>query len=378
MYTKYDTQLLNSVDISKILDYLGVEKESGDSYYCPNKNFHKNGDSTASLKINKQDNYCNCFACGKIAGDNIAVVQQILNVGFKEACQWIVDNFNLIGQAIPTYVVKKESIKQPEYVYFDKNIQYTEIILDNIKDNYINFNDYQKMIFIYTLVYRFSLRTLQFGKIEFYKKRGIDTKIVNNLGYLNQNDITLLEKVLVSYSTKDDLIKFKLFNEEGRWKYGYNNIVVPSFNLYSDTIEGFMLRRTYENKIKEINISCSNIEIPKPFGLTNKTLHFCDEFIITEGHCDGLAAWQGLNKNFISLAGVNGLHDEHLTLLKDKIIIIALDEDEAAEQVRKPLATKIQAFAKKVIVARWDRKYGKDLNDLLINNHLDKIVYFEL
>jgi len=374
----YNLEELNKIEIKDVLEALGAKpSRSKRLMHCPNTSAHKNGDKNPSMGIDEKHNICKCFVCN-LSGNPVTVATKYFD-DFKKACEFLHSQFQIPyldgkssdGKIRKKYFANKNKIN---YYKFDDRREYKKIKLKNIIQFYDKMNDKQKLKIIYTFVYRFALKTNQSKKILFYKTRALEkSPYLDFLGFLSKEDISNLREKLLKLFPLKDLQKFKLLVVKGQWKYGYNVVVVPSFDLYSNMVEGFMLRYTdNRSKGKEVNISCTDIVYPLPFGLGAKTLKSSNPIWITEGHIDGLSiASQG--KNIASFGGVYAYKEEMLGLFKNKNVIIAFDKDKAGEKAQAVLIEKLKRAGANVRLALWKADYGKDLNDLLKNKKIQNI-----
>jgi hypothetical protein len=114
-------------------------------------------------------------------------------------------------------------------------------------------------------------------------------------------------------------------------------LVVPSMDLYTDMVTGFMIRPTHpakwmkERGLKELQLSKSHILKPLPFGLTCRALKEHDEFYLTEGHPDLCSIPGNINGDIeragIASPGTYGFRSEMLSLLRGKRVILMYDQD---------------------------------------------------
>lgn len=134
-----------------------------------------------------------------------------------------------------------------------------------------------------------------------------------------------------------------------------------------------MLRYTDNRSYgKEVNISCTDIVFPVPFGLGIKTLSSPNPIWITEGHIDGLSIAMA-GKHFASFGGVHAYNDELLGLFRGKTVVIAFDQDKPGQEGRGILVKKLRKAGVDCHLANWRAELGKDLNDLLKNSAMKKI-----
>jgi DNA primase len=384
---KYDLEALNNISIDEVLEIFGGRRsKKARLLHCPNVTAHKNGDKNASMSISLDKNICKCFACG-LKGNPISIATFFLK-DFKKGCEFLHDKFNIPyleddrndkdknqQYDLSHFKKKKNEIK---YFKFDANKEFYKIAIKDYLHLYKDMNSKQKLRLIYTFIYRYSLTTNQEKKIAYYKSRKLEnSKYLKYFGFLDKKDIVILEEKLKKYFDVEDLIKFKIFNTYNKWKYGYSMSVVPSFSLYTDLIEGLMLRYTdNRTKGKETNISYYDIVYPMPFGLGRKTILTAKEIWITEGHIDALSIALKKDVSFVAFSGVYAWKVELFGLLKGKTAILAYDKDTAGQEGQNVLIKTLQKAGVNCKIAEWDNNY-KDLNELLVADKIDEVKIIE-
>jgi DNA primase len=97
---KYEIQKLRDLPIEGVAERLGLQVVRHKSL-CP---FHD--DHHASLSFSVRRNSYRCFVCGA-SGGTIDLVMRHLNLGFREACQWLADENCII---LETYQPQTSSI----------------------------------------------------------------------------------------------------------------------------------------------------------------------------------------------------------------------------------------------------------------------------
>ena len=448
----------SSIKIEQVLAL--ICENNGSKFFCPNGH-----SKPQKIQIYKTPNICKCHNCGEVKGSPVDIAKWFKG-GFIDGLKWLADNFGIQKVLNPEYVDEKgqtlsseelkkaqesiralqetikheikETITKIDYLEFDSRKKYK--LVDDIQEFLPNtklwekLDDSQKLKVVYTWLYR---ETFTYGsqaaKYMYYKKRGIDTtnKWLKKISYLaveNFNEIfarataifpmELLE--LVGFAKKDDNGEFKLsFNYVKKGGI----LMVPSFDLYTNMITGFMLRPTHpaqwmkDRHIKEIQLSNTSLIFPIPFGLTYYSLKKFNEFYVTEGHPDGLALPDNgedeKGRGFFSIPGVNGLSESHLGLLKGKKVIICFDQDRAGQKsafgysvvelsgqkfdfinqledeiksnfmsnpelefkevVYQGISSKLEKAEVEYSIKQWDKKIGSDVNDVRIYGNLKKI-----
>jgi len=391
--TKFNLDLIKEIPIEEVIETLGGRKykSSGSIMHCCNVSAHKNGDKHPSMGINRSKNTCKCFACG-MGGDSIEIVKNMLGVNFKEACKWLYANFptylgEFLGELeedISFYANKKPMTpRKVESVYskahFDNQIKDSikEIVLNNYISEYESFEDYQKIKFIYTFIYRYSLLSPNRDKvISYYKNRGIEK--MGTFGLLERETIISLEEILIKKFPIEDLKRFKVFNDEGHFKYKnmFGFSVVPMFDLNTNLVTGLTLRaiNPKQTKFKEMQLIAQDFLVAYPYN-TNRALRDKKRnyIFLTEGHIDGLSL--GVD-NFISLTGVYNYNHNVLSLIKKsgKKVVIAFDNDEAGQNGAKRLKEALNGLEIPNQILQWNLDWGNDLNELLKNNKLKEVL----
>ena len=448
----------NSIKIEQVLAL--ICENNGSKFFCPNGH-----SKPQKIQIYKTPNICKCHNCGEVKGSPVDIAKWFKG-GFIDGLKWLADNFGIQKVLNPEYVDEKgqtlsseelkkaqesiralqetikheikETITKIDYLEFDSRKKYK--LVDDIQEFLPNtklwekLDDAQKLKVVYTWLYR---ETFTYGsqaaKYMYYKKRGIDTtnKWLKKIGYLaveNFNEIFAKATALFPMELLE-LVGFAKKDDNGEFKLSFNYVkkggilMVPSFDLYTNMITGFMLRPTHpaqwmkDRHIKEIQLSNTSLIFPIPFGLTYYSLKKFNEFYVTEGHPDGLALPDNgedeKGRGFFSIPGVNGLSESHLGLLKGKKVIICFDQDRAGQKsafgysvvelsgqkfdfinqledeiksnfmsnpelefkevVYQGISSKLEKAEVEYSIKQWDKKIGSDVNDVRIYGNLKKI-----
>jgi len=442
MRLEFDLEALEQIPVQDVVVALGgtfpKDREPGTPQYnmhCCNGNFHKEGDKKPSLTVYKGKNICKCHVCGT-AGNPISVAKTMQG-DFKEACKWLHDTFGIPYKSGSSYQnsrpkkFHKPKQKQIEYERFDKSLGFTHVEVRNYVDKYYQLNEQQRLKLVYTYLYRYSLTTDRKKLNGYYQKRGIiNNSHTKKIGYLSESDIKIVVDKLKGLFSIEDLVRFEILHSKDhkyfplQWRQLKECLVVPSFSIHTDLIEGMMFRPIDEEsnkwfKGKEKRMSIASILKPHPFGMGYGLLSKDCDIYITEGHIDAFSLPS--NYCFIAPPGVQAFEQEHLGLLKGRNIKLVFDQDEsmAGQQsafgytvlefldqkltilhdrqgVRRDIETTkrllesqgikismysheglrdklLKAGVKSVEVITWDRSLGGDINDLLVNGNLNKV-----
>jgi len=436
MHLSFNIEALEAIPVNEVVIALGgsypKDSEPGTKQFnmhCCNGAFHKEGDKKPSLTIWKGKNICKCHVCGT-AGNSISVAKQMYKGDFKEACKWLHETFSIpykSGSSYKPQVKKfeKPKPKQIEYERFDASLGFSHIEVKEFINKYKMLNKEQKLKLVYTYIYRFSLSTDRKALETYYASRKVDkSPHIGKIGFLSTKDIKNLNTKIEKLFPLEDLVEFGILNDAShqyyplQWKQIKNCLVTPAFSIYTDLVEGMMLRPIDNSnkwfKGKESRLSVPSILKPMPFGVGYKLLTRDCDIYITEGHIDAFSLPE--NYCFIATPGVQAFEQEQLGVLQGRNIKLVFDQDDAGQQAawgfttleflgqtltildsqREDLEATVRllksqnikisqvhhegfrdkllkAGAKSVEVITWDKNLGKDVNDLLINKNLSKV-----
>jgi len=430
--SKYDLERIKSLPIESVLQAIGLEPiKNGKQYACPYPH-----SKPQPVQIYNSTNTCKCFNCNEFGGDAIAVVQYKLQADFKSACQFLHDAFSISyldgsSNQKARYIPKHAAKKEIEYIEFEDK-PYSEISVKDHLVNYHKMNQAQRLKMIYTTLYRLVLLEKQVGKEVYYQKeRGISSpnRYIDKIAYLHHSKIAKVSEMMQKHFPMEDLLFFSVFKDrKGLNKFAFDYIdkggllFVPSFDLYTNQVTGFMVRPTNppewmkERKVKELQLSTTDVEKPLPFGLDYELLKNAETVFLTEGHMD-LASIPG--KIFgVASPGTNGLADTQLNLFRNKKIKLVYDQDHSGQKAEVGYAqirfngnieeyllddaglsefksrlkilyeqdvscetVYIKGLKQKLLIAgvqdvevfNWDKSLGGDINDLLINGNIEKV-----
>lgn len=436
---EFNIEKLEEIPINEVIEAFGgnykLDNRPGGKQYnmhCCNGIAHKENDKKPSLTIWTDMNICKCQTGCPVKGNPIAVARVMFNNNFKQACEWLHDTFSIPYKdgTNKTGIVKKfvKSKQKPfKYDVFNKNKKYHKIKVSSWIKKYKDLSKVQKLKLVYTYMYRFSLTTDRKSLYKYYFSRKISHFHMDKIGYLSSSDVDELSTELMNHFPIEDLIEFGILNNSKHkyyplsWKKTKNVLVVPSFSLYSDLVEGFMFRPIDKDSNKwfqgkEDRLSIPSIIKPMPFGVGLKLLKSDCDIYITEGHIDAFSLPDDFC--FIAVPGVSAFDKAHLGLLKGRNIKLVFDMDNPGQekawgyyQITTDTFSKnvlksqkedveamirdfksqglrisinevegfqdelIKAGVNSVEIITWDKNLGEDINELLERGHdVQKII----
>ena len=283
----------HGVDLVALVEAKGINlKKNGKSFFglCP---FH--ADKNPSLSINPVKNLWQCFGCGA-AGDVIRFVELFDQVPFAEAVHRLSDNGLKRTKAKP---VKAETPKPL-----------------SVKD--------RKLLARVVSFYQNTLTQDSRGLTYLKQERGItDNQSLKDFGAGYANG-TLLEILPEDPDVIKALKRIGILNTKGHEVF-YNCVVFPLYSARGS------IMNLYGRNIDD-EAGTTHLYLPgERSGLVNRqAVKRSQTIILTESIIDALTLYDQGFKNVIPIYGVNGLLDEHLSLLHRKIkaAYLVFDSDE--------------------------------------------------
>ena len=340
---QYDTKELEAIPIQDVARHLGLEvrKKMLSCFIHQEK--------TPSLSLNDKTNKWKCYGCGE-GGGVINLVQQRYSLGFKDACQWLCDEFR-----IPTSnnrQIKKAVTRTPIAISKDivKNTPDPEVykwIIDNltISDNGKKYLT-EKRHFPESIIKEYNIRSVDIRKNfkkECLNKFGVQ-RLINCGVFTEQKN----RKTGVMFSSL-------LWYEEG--------LLFPYYNKIGEIIfiQFRRIDNIKENKYKGlygINVPLYNINrLPQ---ITNGSgLYIC------EGVLDCIS-FGLMGKNAVGVVGSFGFKDEHLDIIKDYVIYVIPDNDKAGEGFVNHIRNKLITIGKELGEGGLPNDC-KDITDYYVN-----------
>jgi len=317
-------------------------------------------------------------------------------------------NIVLVPKKKQVKATSRVESKEIDYLLFDFNkkaqiVDFKKYLPSTVK--YTKLNDIQKWKVFVTAIYNFSLNTKQWGKDNYFSSIGISIKkapllsekvemIKNKLGFLHIADI----KNLLNYLLEDckfsvgNLVEYGLLVNSNSRKINISIeeglVVIPNFDMYTNMVTGLKFRKTKlktwldkktnEMKIdknKEPEFSYKRIANPLPYHLTRESL--LDKTIIFrffEGQKDLHSMPSKNGYCDIAIPGISGINESMLGLFKGRVVEIYFDQDDAGQKGAQILKYLLESAGAIVINKKWDISLGTDINEVLQNGNILKLI----
>lgn len=322
---QYDTKKLEAIPIKDVVIHLGLEVENK-KISCF---IHQ--EKTPSLSLNPKTNKWKCYGCGE-GGGVINLVQQRYNLDFKDACQWLCDEFCI--STSNNRQIKKIVITKPTAILkdVDKNSPDPEVykwIIDNltISENakiYLT----EKRHFPESIINKYNIRSFDISKN--FKERCLskfgEQRLINC-------------GVFIRRINKKNGTAFSSF----LW-YG-EGILFPYYNKMGEMI--FIQFRRIDDIKENKYMGLSGINVPLyNVNILSKTPNGSSLYIC-EGVLDCISL-RLMGKSAIGVVGSFGFKDEYLDTIKDYEIYVIPDNDKAGQGFANDIRNKLITIGKEV------------------------------
>jgi len=328
---------------TKISDFIlstttGKLRGSKGMALCP---FH--GEKTASMSFTDVENLFHCFGC-KMGGDVFKYIQEINNLEFQDAVEFVADNYGFKLSYTDTGQIED----------FKKYQSKMNIISDYFKETMESKVSKNAVDYLHS-------RGFDSADIKKYNVSFIDSDTEKLLKYCKKNDINNQDLKRLGFMSSNDNFLFK------------NRILFPILNIRTETV-AFGGRALDDFGPKYLNSSESLLY------KKNKNLYFTTDFIssikkkgyvfLVEGYFDVLA----LNKlGYSNVASPSGtaLTTQQLEILSRYTtkILLCFDNDEAGlAATERVLELRNQIGSKLEINCLKLPQNYKDLSELFENN----------
>ncbi|WP_416738105.1 DNA primase [Mycoplasmopsis meleagridis] len=286
--------------VETISEFLSLNKK-GRNYnaICP---FHS--DTSPSLSISPEKQIFKCFSCNT-SGNSITFVEKYKKISTTEAMKYLANKHNIDVSLLEEENISYYSEKQQEEISFLERVN-NFFKIELIKEQF------DTKIYNFLLARKLNKDILDKFDIGFAREK--------NFEIVFKNDILENDDILYKTSLKNDSDNFT-FN---------NRITFAIRNEHGDVI-GFSGRVLDDSKPKYVNSAESSVFQKSRilYNISNALSNdINDELIICEGFFDVIALYKAGIKNAVALMGT-ALSKNHLSLVKNKSIVLFLDGDEA-------------------------------------------------
>jgi DNA primase len=341
----FDSNKLNEISVFDVAERLGIIIKRGKA-----KCF-LHDEKTPSLSFNKKKNFWYCFGCGQ-GGGTIDLVTKKTGLVFSDACQWLINEFNISSVKktygkikIPTSKASKLSNEKLESIYHPDSVVYKWII-----DHSSLSNSAKEFLF---------------------SQRKFPEELITKLQIKSTDDTKLLyQQCLLTFGV-DRLIKCGIVKENTNsrgdiflgFKWWQPTILIPYFNVSGAiiSIQGRNLDPSSEYRYINLNgieTCIYNLQIVNELSKGQ-------ELIICEGVTDCIASLS-MGRPAIGIPGASAFKEEYVELLKSYKLILVPDRDETGPILEKKIKNLFLKNGKEVFVSKLDKNF-KDLSDYYIH-----------
>lgn len=322
-----------SVDLVGLIRSKGVTlKKNGKGYkgHCP---FHDDR-KTPSLSVTPDKNLWQCFGCGA-GGDAIRFVELFDKVDFKVAVQ-------LLSEGIPPSEARRQ--RTEDRIEEPKPLTAAHVKL------------LARVIGFYHTAFSEDPRAR-----EYLQQRGItDNGLFADytIGFANG---TLLNVLPDAGEIRKQLRELGILNDKDT-EHFYGCVTFPLYDLAGNPAG------IYGRRIESMGQGAAHLYLPGPRrGIFNRQAAKAGKLILTEAVIDAVTLINAGIKNTIPCYGVNGLTEDHISLLKQhkpEEIKICFDSDEAGRHGGETVAARLRSEG--FCVSAVDLPEGQDINDFFL------------
>lgn len=383
--TTLDT--LRAIPIREVAERLGIELGQGRANArCFNKDQHAHGDKNGSLGFDERTNLFKCFGCG-VSGDTIRLVELVENVEFREACDYLANNF---GVKLDTEISKNKRTTERPAPNFNRKSPYADY------NEPIRLNEHYEYDFPHSEIYQeFYNNTEPPNKalVNWWHKRGFSDELLEAYGWRMITSKTYTQ-TLKRYS-EQELVKsgiLRLINGELRQIFYAHTVVTPFFDneVVDDKNKVLYLRARSLDPTQKAKYLAPKGTSPTIYGF-DRLMRWAmiypsaPPLYITESETDSIALTElarRQDKDITAIALVGGQKTEnsltvreltHILTALDKAVEVNIvtDRDNTGEVFFNAVATALykQGFNPKNLI-KW-QEWSKQAKD--VGEHLQRL-----
>lgn len=332
---QYDTTKINSISILQVAKRLDIKLNHANKCIC-----FAHNETAASLQFYPKTNTWYCYGCGK-GSTVIDLVMHYYNIGFVEACRWLINNFSdntYISTTRRDNIIESKIIRKKEDNNQKPDYEINKWVIDNI---FLDNNGQQ---------YLCGFRKIPLAIANQYNIKSItNTKAF----FINLEMKFGVERLLKSgyYKIADKGIMRPVWWTDG--------LIIPYYNFYG--------------QLQTLQMRCYKSDYAKYVFLNGIPKCLFNESIITkiplsgvihlcEGAIDTLSL---LSKNLyaVGIPGVNTFKDEWIRMIETHKVKVVYDNDEAGIKKAKELNGNL--LKSKVNSSIMYISGAKDINEML-------------
>ena len=340
---------LDSIDVYNVAERLDI-KVNRNLALC----FHHN-DHHKSLNFKRSNNSWRCYVCG-IGGHSIELVKHCLRCSFQEACVWLSIAYNI---PIPSNNnVRKLSNTPLKTVSAVKEVEKVEPKVDEEVLNWIIDN----------------ARLSEQAKHFLFEEREYSKEVISSLKIGSISDARKFVSALTNVFPAERCLKAGVLLQSKFCLYPVFRVPCLLFPYYDIdgnicNIQSRFLGRLEKgdkhrfSNCKGLTLTMFNLPILKSSGRF-------DKIYVAEGVTDCFA-YLSEGKKAIGLPGAGTFRPEFANYLKNKVVFIYTDNDEAGKNMLDKMRICLKRIGVSIHNIRKDSQY-KDYSVLYLNKRHEK------
>lgn len=309
-------ELKASLSITHVAEKLGLRIQNG-KCRCFFPERHANGDRTPSVSFSEDKGLFRCFVCPDVRGDVIKLVELHERCSFREAVQWLREEFR-------PWTAEENALEKSKKESPNKNSPLSKSFSIGNPPEKVPEKIRQKVILSF-------LKKLE--KVEktpaaaWLTRRRIFRPVWEKMRLRYVGNYEMVSKSLLTEFGVELLQKIGLFNARGNLRYYKHRLIFPY--LDKDFHPLYFQARTIE---KETLPKEQNLLGTVPFPYNVMALDGSPGWVyLCEGVIDTLTLL-GRNFNAVGIPGVSSFKAEWAPLFRNKNVVVCFDKDEAGRR----------------------------------------------
>lgn len=311
-------------------------------------------DHHPSLHFKKSTNSWKCYVCG-VGGHSIELVKQYNNYSFQEACVWLSRNFN-----IPIPESQKIRLKSPPI---------KKRAIPSTKESLPQQVDMEILNWIIS-----TSRLSEQAKHFLFTEREYSKDVVSSLKIGSISDSARFIKAITAVFPKEKCLKAGVLIDSQQCLRPVFRVPCLLFPYYDEDGQIRNIQSRYLGKLEKGDKgrfnNCKGI-CPIMFNLPIlKSSERYDKIYVAEGVTDCLA-FLSEGKKAIALPGAGSFRPEFAEYLRDKILFMYVDNDNAGNGLLEKMNKSLKKIGNCIHNIRKDTKY-KDYSDYYLSKCHEK------
>lgn len=339
----YIVSTLDDLCVYDVAERLGIEIVRNHALCFMHDDHHP------SMVFKKSNNSWKCFVCG-VGGHSIELVKRYKDYSFQESCIWLARNFNIEIPETKNVKLRKVAARK-----VSSKVEETPKIVDEEVLSWIVRN----------------AGLSELARHFLFEERKYSEDVVRSMNIGSISDGDKFVAVVTKVFSKERCIKAGVLIEYGSKLlpvFRVPCLLFPYYDIYGNirNIQSRFLGKLEKGDKRRFN-NCKGLT-PLMFNMpVLKSSERYDKIYVAEGVTDCLA-YLSERKKAIALPGAGSFRAEYAQYLKDKILFIYVDKDEAGRSLLEKMNVALKKVGNRIHNIRKDTEH-KDYSELYLSRH---------